>query len=243
MTSPFSSNTSPTPRSSERGNVLFLILIAVALFAALSYAVSRSEGGGGTNTGSEAALILTTQITQFPVTVNAGILRMIINSTDLLNLEFNSPSDFGTLSNDTLGVFHPLGGAVTYAEVNADAMLNGQKGTWHFNAEFEVEAVGTSVPGSTDGNDIIAFLAGIRPEVCARINENMSLAGPATVADNAYYTLAIADWDNAYTPPASEKVIGVTGNAALANLTGKPAGCYYVSGSNQYVFYQVVIER
>lgn len=49
-------------RVDQRGNVLFLILLAVVLFAALNYAVTSSMSGGGKNASDERYRLLASQL-------------------------------------------------------------------------------------------------------------------------------------------------------------------------------------
>src|ERR1039458_1324840 len=63
-------------RIKESGNVLFLILIAVALFAALSYAVTQSSRSGSTESTGEKSLISSSTLTQYPAGVRTDIIRM-----------------------------------------------------------------------------------------------------------------------------------------------------------------------
>lgn len=63
-------------KKNENGNVLFLILIAVALFAALSYAVTKSSQGGNGNTDNENAAIGSSEILQLINSYDTAIMRL-----------------------------------------------------------------------------------------------------------------------------------------------------------------------
>lgn len=62
---------------SERGNVLFLILIAVALFAALSYAVTKSTQGSSKNTNEEEISIDVARVLQDCATLRQSTMRFM----------------------------------------------------------------------------------------------------------------------------------------------------------------------
>lgn len=230
-------------RQSERGNVLFLILIAVALFAALSYAVTQSTRSGAGSSDNETGLINSAQLTQYPAGVRTAVVRMIIGGVDVGNLSFNVPSDFGNLgTSEAWGVFHPTGGGATYAPAPGDVMSSGNQGQWVFNSENEINLVGiTSVtpdsPTSTSA-DIIAFLPGITQSVCSRINTELGITGiPVETAaiDIATPMAAVGG------TPSGIGAGGGTIGADVAALDGQPFGCFQQAST--FVYYHVLVER
>jgi hypothetical protein len=230
----------------ESGNVLFLILIAVALFAYLSYAVGQSTRSGEGGSVEEKNLISSSALAEYPVGVRAVVMKMIINGVAVEELEFNPPSAFLSPPQPQNQVFHPQGGNATYQEASSSIMSGGYPGTWHFVGLFEIDDIGTEVPGSFAGNDIAAVLVGVKTGVCTRLNKKAGINGalPALTAPNL--AALQSDLEDGYmglgwTPPSTELEIGETGNNGTDALTGHPFGCFQADGVP--VYYQVLVER
>lgn len=226
----------------EQGNVLFLILIAVALFAALSYAVTSSTRSSGGDAGSETNLISSAQITQYPSSVGTSIVRMIISGIGIDEIRFNRPSEFDDLDAVAIGVFHPKGGSATYNPAPASIMLDGDAGDWTFNADLEVPDIGLS---GADGNDIIAFLVGIKQSICRKINEEHGLGAVAPVLSSDlssdYTNRMYDDGSTDYEFPMATDEPDITDGSGT--FDGQPFGCFQNAGGGDYVYYHVVVER
>lgn len=243
-------------RWKERGNVLFLILIAVALFAALSYAVTQSTRSGGGDASGETALIGSAQITQYPASVRTSLVRMIIGGSDVRQLQFNAPADFGNCTQDGAGlnslcVFHPDGGGATFVESPPDIMATGANGTWSINGENEINLVGTSTAGDTVGDataDVIAFLSDITSTICQKINDELGITGNIPTETGIVFSSATMVSNAA--GPAGEAsdftetgaTIGSPTGTDVASLDGQPFGCFQ-QPAGTYHYYHVLIER
>ena len=237
-------------RASESGNVLFLILIAVALFAALSYAVTQSTRTGGGSGDNETALISSAQLTQYPATVRTSVVRMIIGGTDITSLEFNAPDAFANLLSDAVGVFHPSGGGATYADAPGEMMAAGTPGTWVFNAENEIYFLGTTneaAPGTPLDTtaDVIAFLPGITQTLCQRVNDELGITGiPVETNIDVVENLDNADGTLAGRTDFCEGGCAATIGQDVAALDGQPFGCFELTASSgNYVYFHVLVER
>ncbi len=235
-------------KNNESGNVLFLILIAVALFAALSYAVTSSTRSGGGNANNETNLVNTASITQYPASIRTAIIRMQISSgVDPQDLEFNPPSDITGCTSVPVCVFDPAGGAAVFATAIADAMEDGQQGDWTFNGDFEIVNVGSTTSGNVSGNEIIAFLPGVKEAVCARIN--LEVMGSSTIP-NTGSSVAGSSSTEGYMHMLTDGVpfastnditLGTGGISGTTALDGQAFGCFQDNGGD-YVYYHVIYE-
>lgn len=232
-------------RKDERGNVLFLILIAVALFAALSYAVMQNRSGG--DASNENNLISSATITQYPAAVSAAIVRMVIGGVTTEELRFNRPNEYNDLTNSTVGVFHPRGGGAAVVFASPDVMKNGQQGEWFFNAELQVPDIGTS---GINGNDLIAYLPGLKQAICKKINERIGIADGTVprLASNReiLYRQRMVQGNLDYTfPVVDQPYIDDDGDHTnIGPFNGQPFGCFQNNGGgDEFVYYHVLVER
>lgn len=233
------------------GNILFIILIAVALFAALSYAVTHANRGGSGNTARETSTINAAVLGQYVASLRASLQRMTTENNNLTTLEFNPPGTFDDLTSEAVGVFHPSGGSVIYETAQAalmDTQSDNPTRQWVFTMNFEVKGISTESAGSLDGNELIAFMVGVRQDVCEQLNRRLGISTSPMpkINSQSYSTDMITNintyyMDNDYTLPTTELVIGDGADDAV--LAGKAEGCYFEESGNNYVYYGVLSER
>jgi hypothetical protein len=218
--------------NNSSGNVLFLILIAVALFAALSYAVTSSTRSGGGDASRESNDVKAASLLQYTSSLRAAIQRMIVGGVDITNLNFTAPSNFASCTNTAACVFHPSGGGVIYQNNSLGGMgLGIFSGSWVFSqGNSAVLNVGTNGVG---GEDLIAFSLDIDKGICEAINKKLGLP----------YSPVPVSGSQAYSPEeisANAGGVGIT----LSALTGKYEGCYLGNDTDEeYVYFSVLVAR
>ena len=178
----------------ENGNALFLILIAVALFAALSYAVT-SSGRGGSGIDREQAEILAAQIMNQYAAIQTGYIRKeTVGGYDQVLFDTSAETTTGTCYNGgqtvragschTIGLFNSADGLPL--PIWQDAMgdpANPVAVTWL--AAFARHYVGSSDVGTSEP-DLIIELRGVNQDICRVINQRMN--GTTDIQDRTSVT-------------------------------------------------------
>ena len=213
-----------TQRVNEAGNALFLILIAVVLFAALSYAITQSNRSSG-NASNETNSVSGSTITQYPSAIRTGITRMFLRGLTTTDLLFNTPAEAGYASNITKQVFHPSGGGVVYENVDPNTVnavipvATHPSQNWYFMTNTNVPQVGTTAA------DVVAVLVDLKTGICQQINNQIT--GATTIPTLTGITLAALEADGTTFP---------------ATVNGQPFLCAQTSDGKN-VYYHVLVEQ
>lgn len=226
---------------SQSGSILFYILIAVALFAALSYAVS-SMMRGGAEIGEQKDSILIDGTLEYARNVKQAIQTLRISnscSDDEISFERSpfdgSDADYTNASAPTdfsCHVFHPQGGGLGYSTPDEDLS--------DYNYVF-TGVFGVTDFGSNSSGELSFILRGVSLDQCTKINTKLGLGAPQSddTANTNFFTVTFAG------SFALDGGIGSGMGSGDAMYDGHAAGCFYEDNATtgEYFFYQVLLPR
>lgn len=161
-------------KHSQRGNIFFLILIAVALFAALSYAVTSStRGGNGKNTSEDEMNIDVARVIQDCAILRQSVTRFMASSDKSADvIELNDGTDpYYPCRTGANCLFSGDGGN---AVIPIPPIRKGSKGGmtpqrmeyWFYNISD-----GATLPGYASSKPLLMFQArNIGYAVCKKLN-------------------------------------------------------------------------
>ncbi len=237
----------------QSGNVLFLILIAVALFAALSYAVTSSTRNGSTSISKDKVRANASQIIQFGAAMRSAIMRVKISSgcTDY-TLDFTS-AIFQTTSNVDLNlansnapatlichIFDAKGGAVVptipVANSLAPTLTNTKSGHVRILVG-QIKGIGTDAASGTESaNDLLYNQPFLTRETCLAINDILKVTNPGGEPPIPVVSGSLASYNgtlaSTYIEEYADPEIPSVGAYCRQNTTG-----------TYYIFVQILSER
>jgi hypothetical protein len=239
-------------RTKDNGNVLFLILIAVALFAALSYAITQSSRGGG-NASDDKYQLHASEFLQYASSIRSSIQRLqIINGCDITEISFyndvisaflqtrtsntNSPLDF------SCNIFHTNGADLTVIdpyphniEISTEPTSSVNR-SYLFTDRGQVRGIGVDYD-----NEVFMVIRGVKREFCEAFNK-LVLNNSTIYSGNVGNHLTLHDglFDVQDGGNDSYAAMGYAGQNI--ELYGQRAACV-LGGDGSYSVYIVVAER
>lgn len=230
----------------QKGNALFLILLAVALFAALSYAVTQSSSTQKGIDGEKLSLYVN-DVLEFAQALRTGVTQVYTDGISESDIRFAHPDlavAYGNPSslNGEQMVFSPSGGGIQYKEPPA-GINDGSD--WLFTGKScvpNVGAGGTSCNSNAREMDLIAILPNVTEEFCIAVNQRIGVNNPSDAPpqdQGSAYDTSTGHFAGTFT---ANHLIYDSGGA----LTGQKTGCFEggsAPAAGTYHFYQVLLER
>lgn len=225
-------------RSGESGNAFFIVMISVVLFVALMYTFSRGmRQGGDTLTGKQAGLAAS-DIIDYAQKTERAVSR--VYSHDFSENAISFQNDFlSGFENADCGagqkrcrIFMAEGGGIAYRPLGEDWSLS--QTDWIFSGTNQVLGIGRDCTNSAC-SELLMLLEDVPLSLCTAINAQLDLTDGAPPTDAHIDTTLFA---GTFSYAAGNDL----GDEDAA-LNGVRSGCFQDTGSGDYYFYHVLLER
>ncbi len=224
--------------SSECGSSLFIILIAVALFAALSYAMSQ-RGDSGAALSAEKIRLAASDVIDMGNKLADSTARLRLRNVLQTQISFENSSVAGyanpNCSVDNCKIFAFDGGGRDW-ETPTNDINNGVD--WGFTSGVAIRNIGT------DSADLIAVLPGLSLGICNRINMMIGLYDVSGVP-SVFAAVTANKFSGTYGVPTTLTDAQINGQKSACIQITTASGTAFTGAplSNTYVFYQVLEAR
>lgn len=221
----------------QSGNVFFLLLMGIVLFAAVSMAIVQTSGGGK-DISREKSRLLAESVMRYAREAKDATGRLYRQGVSEADLRFAHPSmatDYGTITTTPENqVFDESGGGLPYAPPPFGAA--GASSNWEVYGTSAIAQVGTAEA------DLVLVLRNVDVKVCRQINALNGYDEAATIPTDSY-----GDGKCIASSTASDRFIGTFSSSphspGTTGLVSIPAYQACVNCQGVYSYYNVLIER
>ena len=226
--------------TTERGNVLFMILIAVILIGALSVTIMNSGDGDNAHIDRESLILKAAQVRAQAGEFERGVQYILHYGASEDSIRFahaDAHADYGSISTTpALQLFHPDGGAASYPAPPSG--INDGSG-WEFYGHTAAPATGS------DRADLIAVLPNVTQDFCTYVNENNEQPAAPTDGGTCVYGGASERFDSSTHYDSSPNIMDTASFAQDTTITAvkaAPQACVQCADSSRH-FYHVILAR
>ncbi len=215
----------------ESGNALIYVLIAIVLFAALGFSLSRQTGGSNTKEIDQGkATLYSADIITYSTQAKSVLDQMMFTGTDFNEFDFVLPSEAAFNTPPHIHkVFHPQGGGLVPANLAVEAINQNDVVTpsgWYIGLFNNVEWT------KSTGTDVMITAHQIAQKVCEEIN--LAITGSTTIP------VLGGDLDDYLVDTATDNDLDI---ADCAGCEGYLSLCVSNAGADTFSYYSVVAER
>lgn len=231
----------PQESAKEKGVALVYILIAIALFAAISMTFMRqNDTSEAESMSDDKAEILASQLIAYAAQTKSAVDQMLFSGAKINELDFTLPTaagfDTGTL---IYKVYHPQGGGVIPGRLSSEAVSQTDTDPvagWYMGRFNNVEWTATA------SDDAILAAHQIKQKVCEKIN--VKINGSTSIPSLASGTLADYFIDDSFhTGTNADLTTDSSGSPVCAACDKMASLCVSNPAQNTYTFYTILADQ